>query len=107
MVIRKYFVYLLKKTQRSGFVKLKKMENLKYQLQTVEFGNFGVESAGQAYVLLTKLFPEIANKELAKQHIFRICKAHDENIAFDLFDNKRSFSIGGFGAPTYISISKI
>lgn len=83
------------------------MSTLKYQLNTVEFGNFGVESAGQAYILLTKLFPEIANKELAKQHIYRICKSHDENIPFDLFENKRSFAIGGFGAPRYISISKI
>ncbi|ADX66953.1 Uncharacterised protein [Weeksella virosa] len=83
------------------------MSTLKYQLNTVEFGNFGVESAGQAYILLTKLFPEIANKEKAKQHIYRICKSHDENIPFDLFENKRSFAIGGFGAPRYISISKI
>lgn len=83
------------------------MENLKYQLQTVEFGNFGVESPEQAYILLVKLYPSIANKELAKEHIFRICKSHDEKIAFDLFRNKRSFAIGGFGAPTYVSISKL
>lgn len=76
----------------------------KYQMRTVEFGKFGVESAGQAYILLTKLFPEISNKELAKQHIFRICNSYDKGIPFDLGENKRSFAIGGFGAPTYVSI---
>lgn len=80
---------------------------LRYKLETTEFGKIGVGSAGQAYILLTKLYPEIANKELAKEHIFRICKSHDEGTPFDLFDNKRSFAIGGFGSPVYISISKI
>ena len=75
------------------------MENLKYQLQTVEFGNFGVESPEQAYILLVKLYPSIANKELAKEHIFRICKSHDEKLLLIYFAIKGHFPIGGFGAP--------
>ena len=80
---------------------------LRYKLETTEFGKIGVGNAEQAYKILVNLYPEISNKELAKQHVFRICKSHDEGTAFDLFENKRSFAIGGFGAPVYISISKI
>lgn len=80
---------------------------LRYKLETPDFGKIGVGSAAQAYMVLTKLYPEIGNKELAKEHVFRICKSHDEGTPFDLGDNKRSFAIGGFGSPVYISISKI
>ena len=55
------------------------MENLKYQLQTVEFGNFGVESPEQAYILLVKLYPSIANKELAKEHILEFANLTMKN----------------------------
>lgn len=80
---------------------------LRYKLNTSDFGNIGVGSAIQAYAILIKLYPNISNKDLAKEHIKRICKCHDEGIKFDLIDNKQSFAIGGFGSPVYISISKI
>lgn len=85
----------------------KEVGALKYKLETVRFGSIGVGSADQAYAVLIRLYPDIANKELAKEHIHRICKSHDEGIPFNLFENKRSFAIGGFGAPVYIAISKI
>ena len=80
---------------------------MKYKLETSELGKIGVSTPEQAYILLVKLYPEIANREKAKEHIFRICKSHDEGIPFNLFDNKRNFAIGGFGRPIYISISKV
>lgn len=82
-------------------------EVLRFKLETTDFGKIGVGSAGQAYIILTKIYPKIANKELAKEHIFRICKSYDEETPFNLTDNKRSFAIGGFGPPVYITISEI
>ena len=82
------------------------MKKIKFLLSTPDFGRVGVSTPAQAYLILMKLYPDIANKKLAKEHIFRICKSHDENIPFDLGDNKRGFAIGGFGSPVYVSIYK-
>ncbi len=78
---------------------------MKYIL-SIDGMKIGFNKPQEIYIVLIKLYPDIANKEKAKNHIFRICNAIDNDIEFDLINNRPYFAIGGFGAPNYVGIRK-